>query len=41
LVAERQEILIDCADSLHPGGRNAGRYLESVVHADLRMPVSR
>jgi hypothetical protein len=40
-VAERQEILIDCADTLLPGGRNADRYLESVVHADLRMPVAR
>jgi predicted amidohydrolase len=40
-VVERQEILIDCADTLLPGGRNADRYLESVIHADLRMPVAR
>jgi predicted amidohydrolase len=39
--SERQEILIDCADTLLPGGRNADRYLESVIRADLRMPVSR
>ncbi len=38
---ERRRILYDCAKTLLPGGRNAGRYRESVITADLRIPVGR
>ena len=40
-LADRQRILIECADTLMPGGRNAGAYRESVIAADLRPPVAR
>ncbi|MFI5363991.1 MAG: nitrilase-related carbon-nitrogen hydrolase [Candidatus Binatia bacterium] len=36
----RRAILLDCALSLLPGGANAGAFGESVVTADLRLPVS-
>ena len=37
----RRAILLDCALSLLPGGANAGAFGESVVTADLKLPVSR
>lgn len=38
---DRQRILIACADTLAPGGRNADAYRESVIAADIRVPLSR
>jgi hypothetical protein len=37
----RRAILLDCARSLVPGGANAGAFGESVVTADLKLPVRR
>jgi hypothetical protein len=38
---ERRRLLNDCAKTLLPGGVNADGYRESVVTADLVLPVSR
>jgi hypothetical protein len=40
-LAERRALLYDCAKTLLPGGANAGAYRESVVSADLLVPVAR
>ncbi len=40
-VEERRGILYDCAKTMLPGGRNAGGYRESVITADLDIPVAR
>jgi predicted amidohydrolase len=39
-LAERQQIMLACADSLVPGGANPDAYAESVVTADVRLPVA-
>lgn len=40
-LATRRALLYDCAKTLLPGGANAGAYRESVVTADVPMPVAR
>jgi hypothetical protein len=39
-LAERQEIMLACADTLVPGGANVDAYAESVVTADVRLPAA-
>jgi hypothetical protein len=37
----RRQILLDCALSLLPGAANAGAFGESVITANLKLPISR
>ena len=37
---QRRQMLYDCAKTLLPGGANAGGYRESVVTADVPLPVA-
>jgi hypothetical protein len=37
---QRRQLLYDCAKTLFPGGANAGGYRESVVTADVPLPIA-